>query len=82
MTITIRYFAAASRAAGADEEVRAVTPGTTLSDLINALSDRNAELARVLNKCQFLVNEQAASDTTMPLSDGALVDVLPPFAGG
>lgn len=82
MTVTVRYFAAARRAAGTDEETREVSDGTTLGAFVAELSGRNTQLAQVLGKCQFLVNERAAVDFSVPLRDGALVDVLPPFAGG
>ncbi|MBB3039373.1 MoaD/ThiS family protein [Hoyosella altamirensis] len=82
MTITVRYFAAASRAAGTPEETCTIEPGSTLAQLIASLSDRNAELARVLGKCQFLIDETAVTDTSIEITEGNTVDVLPPFAGG
>ena len=78
----MRYFAAAGRAAGKDEERLGVAAGTTLAELIGSLSERSPELARVLGRCQFLVDEQAVSDQSFPLAPGCTVDALPPFAGG
>ncbi|GAA1612027.1 hypothetical protein GCM10009742_73770 [Kribbella karoonensis] len=43
-------------------------------------SDR-PELARVLSICTFLLDGERA-DASTPLTAGALVDALPPFAGG
>jgi hypothetical protein len=39
-------------------------------------------LARVLDRYSFLLDEIAVRDRDPPLHDDALVDVLPPFAGG
>jgi len=40
------------------------------------------ELARVLTACSFLVDGTSTRDRALVLSPGAVVDVLPPFAGG
>jgi molybdopterin converting factor small subunit len=40
------------------------------------------DLARVLDRCSYLLDEVAVRDRDVPLHDGAVVDVLPPFAGG
>ncbi len=78
----MRYFAAAGRAAGKDEEQLDIAGGTTLAGLVGSLSERGPELARVLGRCQFLIDEQAVSDQTVVLVPGCTVDALPPFAGG
>ncbi|MGV7904314.1 MoaD/ThiS family protein, partial [Mycobacterium kansasii] len=39
------------------------------------------ELGRVLTRCSFLLDEVAVRDVAAPAS-GAMLDVLPPFAGG
>jgi hypothetical protein len=36
----------------------------------------------VLDRCSFLLDEVAVRDRELSLHDGALLDVLPPFAGG
>jgi molybdopterin synthase sulfur carrier subunit len=40
------------------------------------------KLPRILDAASFLLNEVAVRDQTRALSDGAQLDVLPPFAGG
>ncbi|MBD8505829.1 MoaD/ThiS family protein [Hoyosella sp. G463] len=82
MTVTMRYFAAAGRAAGMDEEELDIEGGATLAELVASLAERSPELARVLGRCQFLVDEQAVSDQSIALAPGCTVDALPPFAGG
>src|ERR1700722_5471491 len=83
--VTIRYWAAAKDAAGLPEEsVEAVTLGEALNTIV---ADRkpDARLADVLARSSFLVNAvqvgRAARETVL-LEEGAVVEVLPPFAGG
>ena len=75
--VRVRYWAGAQRAAGrAEEDVEA----EDVAALRAALAAR-PDLAKIAAVASFLVDETAASDTTR-LHDGAVVDVLPPFAGG
>lgn len=81
--VTVRYFAAARDAAGCAEEVLipagdAVTVGDVLAAARAAHGD---ELARVLDRCAFLLDGQHAEVATGVRRRG-VVDVLPPFAGG
>ncbi|MFC4947429.1 MoaD/ThiS family protein [Pseudonocardia sp. GCM10023141] len=81
--VTVRYFAAARAAAGVDTEPLGVPGGGSVADLLESLRARHgAEFARVLERCSFLLDEVAVRDRTIPLPDGATLDVLPPFAGG
>lgn len=79
MRATIRYWAAAKTAAGCESEpVEAPTVGEALAA---ARAAHGPELARVLDRCSFLVDgRRARPDTALP--DGAVLEVLPPFAGG
>jgi len=75
--VTVRYWAGARLAAGREsEQLRAVD----LTDLLAQLSSRTA-LAPVIAASAVLVDEVTA-DPAQPLHEGAVVDVLPPFAGG
>ena len=76
-TATVRFWAAARRAAGHADEP---TTATTIAQLRAQLSERDA-LARIVDMASFLVDGVRAFDETA-ISPGALVDVLPPFAGG
>jgi sulfur-carrier protein len=80
--VTVRYFAAARAAAGAEVETVGVRTGTTVAELVDQLGERNAELAKVLKRCSFLCDGIAVRDAGMALAPGQTVDVLPPFAGG
>lgn len=75
---TVRYFAGAADAAGAEEEVR---DEKTLDALRAAVVADHERLGFVLPRCAVLVNGER-TDTDMPLSASDVVDILPPFAGG
>ncbi len=80
--VTVRYFAAARAAAGAESETVVVRPGTTVAELIERLAVRGSRLATVLGRCSYLCDGVAVRNETTPLRAGNTIDVLPPFAGG
>ena len=83
MIIEVRYFAAARAAAGVESEQVTVPVGATVDILLKTVrTSHGDDLARVLDRCSFLLDEVAVRDRDLPLHDGAVVDVLPPFAGG
>jgi molybdopterin converting factor small subunit len=73
--ILVRYFAGARAAAGVSEEKVTLA---TVAELVTL----RPELARVVAACSFLVDGLAWHDLNAPLPADAIVDVLPPFAGG
>jgi sulfur-carrier protein len=83
--VTIRYWAAAKEAAGMPEEaVDAVTLRDAL-DAAVATRQPDTRLATVIARSSFLVNAdpvgRVAKESIM-LDEGAVIEVLPPFAGG
>lgn len=82
IAVTVRFFAAARAAAGADSEQLTVRSGATVAKLVDWLGDRSPELARVLARCSFLCEGVAVRDPAHLLQAGNTIDVLPPFAGG
>jgi sulfur-carrier protein len=80
--VGVRYFAAARAAAGSDSEELTVRDGVTVGDLVEELSSRSPELARVLLRCSYLCDGVAVHDAAQPLHLSDTIDVLPPFAGG
>lgn len=79
-TVTVRYFAAAAEAAGTDrEQLDATTAGGLRAAMTSA---HGADLARVLTRCSLLADGVRLDADDAPLTPGATVDVLPPFAGG
>ncbi|MGE2816480.1 MoaD/ThiS family protein [Mycobacterium heidelbergense] len=80
--VTVRYFAAARAAAGADSESVILRPGTTVAELVERLAVPGSRLAKVLTRCSYLCDGIAVRDETKALRSGDTIDVLPPFAGG
>lgn len=80
--VTVRYFAAARAAAGAESETIAVRAGATVAELVGGLAGRDASLATVLSRCSYLCDGIAVKDDATVLRPGDTIDVLPPFAGG
>jgi sulfur-carrier protein len=83
--VTMRYWAAAKEAAGMPEE--SLEAGTLADALRAALGRRSPDsrLRDVLARSSFLVDAAPAGRAdpeTVLLRDGAVVEVLPPFAGG
>ena len=83
---TLRYWAAAREAAGVPEEPYAAA---TLAQALDAAITRHGgpggPLARVLQRCAFVVDGDPASrrdPAAVLLSEGGTIEVLPPFAGG
>jgi len=83
--VTIRYWAAAKEAAGVAEES---VDAATLRDALNAaVAGRKPDprLATVIARSSFLVNADPvgrAARESIVLDEGAVIEVLPPFAGG
>ena len=82
IVVTVRYFAAARAATGFDEEVLTPAAPTSVAALVDELGGRSAELARVMTRCSYLLDEVAVRDPEILLSAQHTLDVLPPFAGG
>lgn len=76
--VTVRYWAGARAAAGVDDERLQVS---SVDDLVQQLSARTPALAPVLALSSLLVDGLVARGP-VELADGAVVEVLPPFAGG
>jgi len=82
VAVTVRYFAAARAAAGAESETVSVPLGGGVAALAQTLAARNERLAAVLSRCSYLRDGVAVRDPEAALQTGETVDVLPPFAGG
>ncbi|HTW21216.1 MAG TPA: MoaD/ThiS family protein [Mycobacteriales bacterium] len=80
---TIRYWAAAREAAGVGEEP---FDARTLAEALEIARQVHGEqLARVLERCSYVVDESPVGGrdpSTVELTAGGTVEVLPPFAGG
>lgn len=79
--VTVRYFAAASEAAGREQEQLELVSDATLGTLRDELQRRYGEpMSRVLRSGSFLVDGSVRRDPAHPVGEN--VDILPPFAGG
>ncbi len=80
---TLRYWAAARAASGtAEEQVEAATLHDALA---GAVARHGSGLEKVLGVCSYVVDGDPVGGrehASVALGPGALVDVLPPFAGG
>ncbi len=90
-TVTLRYWAAAKQAAGvAEETISAETLAAALEVALaarerNAAPGADADLRAVLARSSFLVDGTPVggrAPETVALREAAVVEVLPPFAGG
>ena len=89
MTATLRFWAAAREAAGAAEEtVGAATLAGALDEAVRRRGGERgggAELVRVLARSSVLldgVQIGRADPESVRLPEGAVIEILPPFAGG
>lgn len=83
--VTVRYWAAAKQAAGvAEETVTARTLAEALA-AVAAMRGPDRDFQAILARSSFLVDGERAGGRggeAVPLSDGVVIEVLPPFAGG
>jgi molybdopterin synthase sulfur carrier subunit len=79
--VTVRYWAAAKHAAGvAEEKLDAATLAEALAEAV-ARRPAATEFRAVLARSAFLVDGEQAGEA-VALAEGAVIEVLPPFAGG
>ncbi|PJI84736.1 MoaD/ThiS family protein [Luteimicrobium subarcticum] len=87
--VHVRAFAAARAALGAPaldldvpaRDARAGHVPATVHDVVAALLARVPDAADVVARCSVLV-DGTRSDADAPVPAGAVIDLLPPFAGG
>ncbi|MBK6886592.1 MAG: MoaD/ThiS family protein [Tetrasphaera sp.] len=77
-SVTVRYWAGARAAAGTDSDL---LPAGTVADVRAEAVRRHPDLAPVAPLCVVLVDGIAGAEGD-PVNPGALVEFLPPFAGG
>lgn len=77
--VTVRYWAGARALAGVDSDV--VTDCATVGEAVAAAVTLHPSLAPVAAVSTLLLDGQAVTRAE-PLPGGALLEVLPPFAGG
>jgi molybdopterin synthase sulfur carrier subunit len=86
--ITLRYWASARAAAGVDSDIVEVAGPTPLANLLaraKALHADSPRFADVLSTCAVMVGDRPVSSedpAAVQVPPGAVVELLPPFAGG
>ena len=78
-TITVRYFAMFREHAGLDEETLTLQADTA-ADVFAATRDRHGS-TEPTGHCKVAINDVMA-DWNSPVSDGDVVLLFPPVAGG
>ena len=90
--LTIEYTAQLRRAAGVASEKLELARGGTLQDIAQQAADRHGEELRKLlldehgrlqrSLLVFVGDEQRATDSSVPLTDGQTVTFAAPISGG
>lgn len=81
----MRYWAAARAAAGRHDDVVRARSAADAVDAVRALHADNHRLAQVLSVSSLLLGDRplrSADLSHVQLSEGDVIEVLPPFAGG
>ena len=76
--VTIRYWASARAAAGCDSER---FTGRKVGDVLQAAASAHTGLGGVLAVSTILLDGRPVT-AAQPLSEGTILEVLPPFVGG
>jgi molybdopterin converting factor small subunit len=85
--VTVRYWASARAVAGCDSERLGVHVGrvhvgrVNVGDVLAAAAAAHTGLSVVLDVSSILLDGRAVT-AAEPLTEGAILEVLPPFAGG
>ena len=85
--VTVRYWASARAVAGCDSERFDVHVGgvhvgrVNVGDVLAAAAAAHTGLSVVLDVSSILLDGRAVT-ASEPLTEGAILEVLPPFAGG
>jgi sulfur-carrier protein len=77
----VRYWAGAREVAGTQEQM---LPADSLAQLLATVrAEHGDRMTRLLEVGLVLVDgERASPEVDQPLPDSALVEILPPYAGG
>jgi molybdopterin converting factor small subunit len=86
-TVTVRYWAGARAAAGTAEDVFEVDGEVSLAALVERVLERHPDdrMSRTVAVCSVLLGDQpvrSQDPAEVVVRPGAVVELLPPFAGG
>lgn len=85
--ITVRYWAGARAAAGTAEDTFEAAGELSLADVVALVLERHPgeQMARTVGVCSVLLGDQpvrSQDPEAVVVRPGAVVELLPPFAGG
>ena len=81
MTVTVKLFAVLRDRAGLSEAILQALPGSTALNVSKQLAVQFPNLAPLLSKVAYAVNEQYVAPDT-ELHDGDVLALIPPVSGG
>lgn len=82
VNVTVRYWASARAVAGCDSErFGGLNVGSVVGDVLAAAAAAHTGLSAVLDVSTILLDGRAVT-ASEPLTEGVILEVLPPFAGG
>jgi MoaD family protein len=79
--IRVRYYQKLREIAGTHEEILFADEGANLGNLLLRIFARHPEVRPLENSLLFACNSRYAFKEEL-LSDGDVVDLMPPFSGG
>ena len=81
MQVTVQLFGHYSDVFAGEPVVLTLPPDSKLSDVVAALEASSPRLVDIAKHCRFALDEEYSS-LDAPISDGAMVAVMPPMSGG
>jgi molybdopterin synthase sulfur carrier subunit len=85
VVVTVRYWASARAAAGRSEDLVCGSSVADVLDAVRRVHGENPALLRALGVSSLLLGDLPLGSrdlSAVPVQDGDVVEVLPPFAGG
>ena len=80
MNITINMYAGLKDIFGS-QVVMQLPANSKVSDILNKLLDEEPAASEILNYCRFALNDEFV-ESTQPVAENSVVDIMPPFSGG
>ena len=82
MRVTVTFFAGLRELVDTNTLALDLPVGATVDAAVAHLLTHVPALRPVLSKCALFVKDRLVEDHSLVLSDGELLEVLPPYSGG